>query len=150
MWISTQQVNYWSYIQHSQILGKKWEYNETVYQLVVIDLKKLNDSFVKEVLYNILTEFGISVKMVRLIKVYLTEMYSSVRVGKNLSDTFHTKNGVKQGDALSLLLFKFALEYAIRRVTVNHVSVKLKIVNGTHQLWFVLVILRYLEGAYLL
>jgi len=37
-------------------------------------------------LYNILNEFGIAVKMARLIKVCLTEMYSSGRVGKNLSD----------------------------------------------------------------
>jgi len=71
-----------------------------------------------EVLYNILTEFGISVKMVRIIKVCLTEMYSSVRVGKNLSDMFLSKNGLKQGDALSPFFFNFALEYAVRRIRV--------------------------------
>jgi len=37
-------------------------------------------------LYNILIEFGIPMKLVRLIKICLTEMYSRVRVGKNLSD----------------------------------------------------------------
>jgi hypothetical protein len=57
-------------------------------------------------------------KLVRLVKVCLTETYSRVQVGKNLSHTFPIRKGLKQGDALSPLLFNFALEYTIRRVQV--------------------------------
>jgi hypothetical protein len=35
---------------------------------------------------------------------------------KHLSDSFPIQNGLTQGDALSPLLFNFALEYAIRKV----------------------------------
>jgi len=77
-----------------QILEKKWEHNEAVQQLF-IDFKKAYDSVRREVLYNILIEFGIPKKLVRLIKMCLTEMYSRVRVGKNLSQMFPIRNGLK-------------------------------------------------------
>jgi hypothetical protein len=48
-----------------------------------------------------------------------------------LSDTFPIQNGLKQGDALSPLLYNFSLEYAIRKVGEKHMGMKL---NETHQL----------------
>jgi hypothetical protein len=101
-----------------QILEKKWEYNGTVHQLF-IDFRKVCDSVKREVLYSILLEFGISKKLVRLIKMCLNETYSIVRIGKLLSDKFPIQNGLKQGDALSPLLFNFALAHAIRKVQEN-------------------------------
>jgi hypothetical protein len=47
-------------------------------------------------LCNILIEFGIPVKMVRLIKMCLNETYSGVRVRKDLSDVFPIRNDLKQ------------------------------------------------------
>ena len=46
-------------------------------------------------MYNILLEFGIPKKLVRPIKMCLTESYSILRVGKNLSDMFPIRNGLK-------------------------------------------------------
>jgi hypothetical protein len=58
VWVSTQQVNYLSYVLHSSftVLEKKWEYNEAVDQLF-IDIKKVYDSIRR------------AVKLVRLIKM---------------------------------------------------------------------------------
>jgi hypothetical protein len=60
-------------------------------------------------MYNILIEFGIPMKLVGLIKICLKDICSRIRGGKHLSDRFHIRNGLKQGDALSPLLVKFAL-----------------------------------------
>jgi hypothetical protein len=59
-------------------------------------IKKACGSVRREALYNILIEFGIPRKLVGLIKICLNETYSTVRIGKNLSDKFTVQNGLKK------------------------------------------------------
>jgi hypothetical protein len=62
-------IMYFAFVKY---LRKKCEYKEAVLQLI-IDFKKAYDSVRREVLYNLI-EFGILLKLVKLIKICLTEM----------------------------------------------------------------------------
>jgi len=70
-------------------------------------------------------------KLVSLIKMCLTETYSRMWVGENLSDVFPIRNGLKKVDALLALLLNSAVGYAIRKVQVIQDGLKL---NDTYQL----------------
>jgi len=70
-----------------QILGRTREQNATVHQLFT-DFKTAYDTVGREILYNILVEFGIPMKLERSIKMCLNETDSTVRASKHLGDMF--------------------------------------------------------------
>jgi hypothetical protein len=78
-----------------------------------------------------------------LISTSLPGVCPQSRVGKNLSEMFPIRNGLKQGDALSPLLFN----YAIKRVQVNEDGLKLM---ARISFWLMPMMLTYWEEAYIL
>jgi hypothetical protein len=73
----------------------------------------------KVVLPHILVEYGLPAELARIINICLNETCSKLHVSNHLCDVFSVQNGLKPGDALSPLLFNFALEYIIGKVQEN-------------------------------
>ncbi|KXJ67862.1 hypothetical protein RP20_CCG008536 [Aedes albopictus] len=101
-----------------QILDKFREYNLQTHHLF-IDFKAAYDSVKRNELWQIIIEHGFPAKLIRLIRATRDRSKSSVRVAGEISSSFVTFDGLKQGDALSNLLFNMALEGAIRSSGVH-------------------------------
>jgi hypothetical protein len=80
-----------------------------------MNLKKTYDSIRREVLYIVFIEFGISMKLARLI-MCLNGTYNNVLIIKHSSDAFPIHNGLKLGNALLPFVSNFALKYTIRKI----------------------------------
>jgi hypothetical protein len=63
-------------------------------------MKKACDLVTREILYNIIVEFWVPMKLVRLTKIYLNETYSKNHIGNYLSGNFPIQNGLKEREAL--------------------------------------------------
>jgi hypothetical protein len=75
-------------------------------------------------------EFGVPMKLIRLMKMCSEETCSNVRIGKHSTETFPPENGLKQ-DASFPLLLNDVLESTIVKVQGNWEGLEL---NGTRQI----------------
>ena len=70
-----------------------------------IDYKQACDTINRAELVEIMKEFGIPMKLVRLVKMTLANTNSKVKIQGKLSPSFETVIGLRQEDSLSTLLF---------------------------------------------
>ena len=61
-------------------------------------------------------EFGFPKKLIRMTKVCMCGSKSRVKLGENISQPFEIGTGLRQGGALSPLLFNLVLEKVMRGV----------------------------------
>jgi hypothetical protein len=115
-------IMYSAFNKYLRKLRKKGE--GTVHQLFV-DFNKDYDSVRREVFYDILNEFGIPVKIGRLLKMCLNETYSRAQKGKYLSGAFPIINVLMTECALFPLFFNIALESDIGKNQANLEGLKL-------------------------
>ncbi|XP_068240928.1 uncharacterized protein [Palaemon carinicauda] len=93
-----------------QALEKYWEFNENSYHLF-IDFKQAYDSVHRLSLWNMLKFFHIPEKLINLLQIYYLNMTCRIKVGGILTEPFNIHGGLKQGCALSTLLFNLVLEW---------------------------------------
>lgn len=63
------------------------------------DFKLAHDNIHYENLYNIMTEFGFSTKLIILTKMFMNGTKYQVKIDQILSEEFHVITGLKQRDA---------------------------------------------------
>lgn len=64
-------------------------------------------------------EFGISRHLVKLTELTMSKVECKIRMEINLLHSFNTNGGLRQGDALSCVLFNIALEKVIHNSEVH-------------------------------
>jgi len=100
------------------ILQKGREFNIPTHHLF-IDFKSAYDKIKRSELLVIMKELEFKPKLIRLVAATLNGSRSRIKLSEDLSDSFEVKEGLKQGDALSTLLFNCALEGAMRRAGIQ-------------------------------
>lgn len=95
------------------ILEKTLEYGIGTHHLFV-DFQAAYDSINREMLYKAMREMNIPSKLVRMVRVAISNSKCQIKIQSHLSDPLRTRNGLKQGDALACLLFNLGLEKVIR------------------------------------
>lgn len=97
-----------------QILEKTVEYNVDTFHIFV-DFKAAYDSVLRSGLYSALNSLGVPAKLIHLVRAVMKSTKCHVKVRGKTSNPFEPVHGLRQGDALSGLLFNMILECAIRK-----------------------------------
>ncbi|VVC30510.1 Reverse transcriptase domain [Cinara cedri] len=102
-----------------QIIEKSWEFNKSIC-ILFVDFKKTYDSVHRHSFINILKEFELPNKLINLIEATLQNTKIKIKVASELLEPATVRTGLRQGDALSPILFNFILEKVIRETNCNN------------------------------
>jgi hypothetical protein len=100
-----------------QILEKCNEFNITTHHLF-IDFKAAYDTIIRNEVYVGMSELNFPTKLTRLTKATLTIVMCCVKI-QNDSESFETRQGLRQEDVLYTLLFNVVLEVIVRRANLQ-------------------------------
>jgi hypothetical protein len=97
-----------------QTLEKCNEFNITTHYLF-IDFKAAYDAIISNKVYVGMSELNFPTKLIRLTKATLTIVTCCVKIQNDCSESFESRQRLRQGDVLSTLLFNVVLEVIVRR-----------------------------------
>uniref|UniRef100_A0A8C5A4J3 ribonuclease H n=1 Tax=Gadus morhua TaxID=8049 RepID=A0A8C5A4J3_GADMO len=98
----------------ARILEGAWEYAHPVY-MCFVDLEKVYDWVPREKLWEVLREYGVRGSILRAIQSLYSQSESCVRVLGSQSVSFSVGAGLRQGCALSPILFVIYMDRISRR-----------------------------------
>jgi len=101
-----------------QLMEKCFEFNTELHFLFV-DFKQAFDSINRIELINAIESFGIPKKLVRLVNMAMENNKAKVIIDGNVGKDFDVKQGVRQGDGLSAVLFNLALDKVIKELKLK-------------------------------
>ena len=81
-----------------------------------IDLQKAYDSVNREALWRICRAYGLSDKIIKMIKLLYEDTSAEVRIDGDFSSSIQIKTGVKQGCLLSPILFNVYIDFVMRQI----------------------------------
>jgi len=95
-----------------------------VYSIYLLTVKRYM-TIHRDTLWKCMEEFKIPTKLINMCKICVQETRSVVKIEGTLSSFFENKTGLKQGDPLSPILFKLALQKVIQSIKMVPSSIKI-------------------------
>lgn len=95
-------------------MERRKEFNKPLH-MCFIDITKAYDSVNRELLWKVCLSYGISKKLVNLLKMLYKDSTAKVRLNGELSDGFQINTGVMQGGIPSPILFNILFDFIVRK-----------------------------------
>lgn len=113
-----------------RVLEHRWSFQQPTVACF-IDFKAAFDSVKREALWKIMEKDGLPTKLLRLIKAYYTATRTRVGVYGQQSRPIEVLTGVRQGCALSPILFNYVIDWVLSKALADHHGVR---INETYAL----------------
>ena len=98
-----------------QVIQKKWEYGLPVY-VAFVDLEKAYDSVWREGMWRVAEHYGVSKRVLDILKSWYCGVCSCVRLENECSDYFQTRTGLRQGCVMSPTFFNIYMDRMMSKV----------------------------------